>query len=589
MLGKNFFHKERAHFYQPGEEIRIDSNKHFYEKDSLNSVKARVALASAAFFFVYTVLTIRLFDLCVLQAQEIAPSASYALDDDDFKDVLKYTSNPIKRADILDRNGTIIATSLPTVHLYAQPHKIRGKAAVAEKLALVLTDLSYDEILKKLERKNKFVYLKRNLTPSQQYQINALGIPGLEFEKSEKRIYPHKNLFAHIIGATNIDNEGVSGIEKQLDSRLSQSDIPLQLTIDAGLQDTIRTELAEAVKKFNAEGGSAILMDVRSGEILSMISLPDYDPNSNNNIPERAQFNFTTKGVYEPGSVLKIFNAALGLESGKVKVTDKFDATQPLKLRYNVIKDYRGENRWLDLPEILIYSSNIGSARIALKVGKNEQRRFLDNMGFFKPISSIEVTEKGIPLIPSEKRWSESTTATVGYGYGISVTPLHLISAFASVVNGGTYFQPTLVKQHKKLPSHRTLSYNTSMQMRKLLRGVVVEGSGKRANIAGYEVAGKTGTAQKLVNGRYIDKKVMTSFLATFPVSDPKYALYLMMDEPKATKETWGFVTSGWNTVPTAGKIITAIAPQLNLPANNDLSESRRERIINAAYTVKKK
>lgn len=586
MLGKYFFHKESAHFYQPGEEIRIGESWRFVEKGSLNSVKSRVVLAVAAFFSIYCVLAVRLFDLCILQAREGVAAVDYTLDDD-FKHILKYTANPIKRADILDRNGTIIATSLPTVHLYAHPNKVRGKKAAAEKLASILPDMTYEGILKKLKSKSRFVYIKRNLTPSQQYQINALGVPGLEFEKGEKRIYPHKNLFAHIIGATNIDNEGVSGIEKQLDSRLTQSDIPLNLSIDAGLQDTIRTELLEAVDKFHAEGASAILMDVRNGEILSMISLPDFDPNLNNDIPERAQFNFTTKGVYEPGSVLKIFNAALGLESGKVKVTDKFDATQPLKLRYNVIKDYRGENRWLDLPEILIYSSNIGSARIALKVGKDEQRRFLENMGFFGPVSSIEVAEKGIPLVPSYKNWNESTTATVGYGYGISITPLHLISAFSSVINGGNYFEPTLVKRTQAPTSRRTLSYNTSMQMRKLLRGVVLKGSGKRANVPGYEVAGKTGTAQKLVNGHYIDKKVMTSFLATFPVSDPKYALYLMMDEPKPTKETWGFVTSGWNTVPTAGKIITAIAPQLNLPANNDISESRRERIINAAYTVR--
>ena len=588
MLGKYFFHKEKSHFYQPGEEIRFDRNRRLNERDSLNSVKSRIALASAAFCCVYLILTIRLFDLCILQGRDIRPAADYA-QDDEFKHILKYTSNPIKRADILDRNGTIIATSLPTVNLYANPQKVRSKANVAKELALILTDMSYDSLLKKLQNKGRFVYLKRNLTPSQQYKINALGIPGLEFEKGEKRIYPHKNLFAHIIGATNIDNEGVSGIEKQMDTRLTQSDIPLNLSIDAGLQDTIRSELLEAVDKFKADGAAAILMDVRNGEILSMISLPDFDPNSNNNIPERAQFNFTTKGVYEPGSVLKIFNAAMGLESGKVKVTDKFDATQPLKLRYNVIKDYRGENRWLDLPEILIYSSNIGSARIALKVGKSEQRRFLDNLGFFRPVSSIEVAEKGVPLIPSDKRWNESTTATVGYGYGISITPLHLISAFSSVVNGVMYHEPTLIKNNKNVSSHRTMSYHTSMQMRDLLRGVVVKGSGKRANVAGYEVAGKTGTAQKLVNGRYIDKKVMTSFLATFPVSDPQYALFLMMDEPKPIKETWGFVTSGWNTVPTAGKIISAIAPQLGVPANEDISDSRHERIINAAYTVKKK
>lgn len=590
MLGKYFFHKDKMHFYRPGEEIRIDRNRCLYERDSLNSVRARVAFAAAAFFSIYLILTVRLFDLCILHGSK-TPQLSFDTatkeQDDEFRHILKYTINPIKRADIMDRNGTIIATSLPTVNLYANPKKVKNKTRVSQKLAHIIPDLRYEDILRKLERKNSFVYIKRNLTPSQQYQINALGIPGLEFENGEKRVYPHKNLFAQLIGSTNIDNEGISGVEKQLDERLTHSDIPLTLTIDAGLQDTIREELAAAVDKFKAEGAAAILMDVNNGEILSMISLPDYDPNSINNVPERALFNFATKGVYEPGSVLKIFNAALGLESGKVKVSDKFDATQPLKLRYNTIKDYRGENRWLDLPEILIYSSNIGSARIALKVGKQEQQKFLDNLGFFKPVSSIEVAEKGVPLVPA--RWGEETTATIGYGYGISISPLHLVSAFSSVVNGGTYYAPTLIKDNPNTESHRTLSFNTSQQMRKLLRGVVVEGSGKRANIAGYEVAGKTGTAQKLVNGRYIDKKVMTSFLATFPVSEPKYALFLMMDEPKALKETWGFVTSGWNTVPTAGKIITAIAPQLNLPANTDLRESRRSRIIEAAYIVKGK
>jgi len=590
MFGKYFFHKEKQHFYQPGEEIRVGRNRRFYERDSLNYVKSRIVFVSSLFFCVYIVLAIRLFDLCVLQAQEYESDISidYA-QEDEFEDVLKYTTNPIKRADIHDRNGAIIATSLPTVNLQIERvEKIKNKHHVARKLAEIFTDMSYEDILRKLKKKKGFVYIKRNITPSQQYQVNALGIPGLDFAEGEKRIYPHKNLFAHIIGRTNIDNEGISGLEKQLDNILTESSIPLALTIDVGIQDTIREELATAVNKYNAEGAAAILMDVHSGDILSMVSLPDFDPNINNNISERAQFNFTTKGVYEPGSVLKIFNAALGLESGKVKVSDKFDATQPLKLRYNTIKDYRGENRWLDLPEILIYSSNIGSARIALKVGKNEQRRFLENLGFFDPISSIEVAEKGYPIVPREKNWGEATTATIGYGYGISVTPLHLISAFASVVNGGTYYEPTLLKREKTKKSRRVMSHNTSMQMRKLLRGVVVEGSGKRANVEGYEVAGKTGTAEKLVDGKYIDGKVMTSFLATFPASSPKYALFLMMDEPKATKETFGFATSGWNTVPTAGKIIATIAPQLDLPANNDIYQSRRERIINAAYTVKK-
>ncbi len=582
MLEKYFSRGQKAHFYLPGQEIKIDRNaafNHFIcDGDPLTTVKNRVAFATLLFIFAYLIIAIRLFNVCL--------SHSFVKDagDEEAQHLFAYADNPIKRADILDRNGTIIATSLPTVNLYANPRKVPDKDKAAAKLSAILPDIRYEDILAKLQRRNTFVYLKRNLTPSQQYQINALGIPGLEFENGEKRIYPHKELFAQLLGSTNIDNQGIAGVEKQMDERLTQSDIPLTLTIDSGIQDTIREQLKTAVNKFHAEGAAAILMDVRNGEIIAMISLPDYDPNTMNNVPERALFNFATKGVYEPGSVLKIFNAAMGLESGKVKVSDKWDATKPLKLRYNTIKDYRGENRWLDLPEILIYSSNIGSARIALTVGKQEQRKFLSNLGFFTPVHGFEVAEKGVPLIPSEKRWGEETTATVGYGYGISITPLHLVSAFAAVVNGGVYHAPTLVKDNDAKETRRVMSFNTSKQMRKLLRGVVTDGSGKRANVLGYEVAGKTGTANKLVNGRYIDKKVMTSFLATFPVSNPQYALFMVMDEPKPLKETWGFVTSGWNTVPTAGKIISEIAPQLNIKANYDLDELRRSRIIEATY-----
>ncbi len=537
--------------------------------------KNRVIFAIFSFALAFLVISVRLFDVCI--------SDSFLKRNEQASSLRAYMQNPIKRADIVDRNGTILATSLPTVNLYANPQKILNAKKAARKLCQLLPELKYDDVYKKLSSRGKFVYLKRNLTPSQQYQINCLGIPGLEFENGEKRVYPHQNLFAHVIGSTNIDNQGISGIEKAMDERLTQSDIPLVLSVDAGVQDTIRLHLAEAVKKFNALGATAVLMDVNTAEIIAMVSLPDYDPNTNRVKTERALFNMATKGVYEPGSVLKIFNTAMALESGKVKVADKFDATEPLKLKYNVIKDYRGENRWLSVPEILIYSSNIGSARMALKAGGNEQRNFLEKIGFFDSLD-IEVAEKGHPLVP--KRWGEGTIATVAFGYGVAVTPLHVVTAFSSVVNGGVYHSPSLLKgSSKEANGHRVISYNTSKAMRQLLRNVVVEGSGKRANVLGYEVAGKTGTANKLsAEGKYVNKKVRTTFVATFPVSAPQYALLLMLDEPKATKETWGFVTSGWNTVPTAGKLIEALAPQLNVPANYDLDELRQNRIIEASY-----
>lgn len=539
--------------------------------------KNRLMFAVICFMAVYLVIAIRLFNVCIL------PNLHLQQEQVNERTRL-YAQNPIRRADILDRNGTIIATSLPTVNLYAIPKKILNAQAAAEQLVKTLPELKRNDVYKKLSGHGNFVYLKRNLTPAQQFNINALGIPGLEFETVEKRVYPHKNLFAHIIGVTNIDNEGISGIEKELNERLTQSDIPLTLSIDVGVQDTIREKLLAAIDKFHANGGTAVLMDINTSEVIAMVSLPDFDPNINKVKNEQALFNMATKGVYEPGSVLKIFNTAMSLESGKVKVSDQFDATQPLKLKYNTIKDYRGENRWLSVPEILVYSSNIGSARMALKVGGSEQRNFLEKIGFFEELP-IEVAERGKPLAP--KKWGEGTIATVAYGYGMAVSPLHVITAYASVINGGIYHNPTLVKKNNKNnDGHRVISFNTSKAMRKLMRLVVTDGSGKRANIPGYEVAGKTGTANKLsAQGKYVDKKVRTTFVSAFPISNPKYSLLVMLDEPKPIKETWGFVTSGWNTVPTAATIIEAIAPQLNIKANYDIDELRRNRIIEAAYT----
>ena len=580
MWGKYFSRGSKDNFYLPGQEIKIGRNSSFCnfscKNDALSVCRYRVLVAILGFCFVYMIIAVRLFNVCVwgnIGREKTIEEAMH-------HDILPVS--PIKRADIVDRNGTVVATSLPTVNLFANPKKIINPQKAAKDLIKVLPELKYDDVLPKLKRRGSFVYLKRNLTPSQQYEINALGVPGLEFEEGEKRIYPHSNLLAHVIGNTNIDNRGISGIERKLNDRLTKSTVPLKLTIDLGVQDTIRELLLEGVKKYQADGATAILMDVNTSEVISMVSVPDFNPNQSVSPNSKSLFNMATKGVYEPGSVLKVFNTAMSLESGKVKVADKFDATQPLKLKYNLIKDYRGENRWLSVSEILIHSSNIGSARMALQVGGEKQKEFMEKIGFFSELP-IEVPEKGQPIVPN--RWGEGTIASVSYGYGLAVTPLHVITAFSAMVNGGLYHEPTLIKRSYEDDGKRVISYNTSVSMRKLLRLVVEEGSGKRANVKGYEVAGKTGTANKLSSeGKYVDKKVRTTFVSAFPISNPKYALLLMLDEPKPIKETWGLVTSGWNTVPTAGKIIEAIAPQLNLKANYDLDELRANRIIEASY-----
>ncbi len=572
--------KNKNNFYLPGEEINVQREDMFINWDNKQQesylAKGRIMFGIACCACAYILVAFRLLDTCVL------PNLA---ETDDTTGL--YTGGEVKkRADIVDVNGAIVATSLPTKDLDANTRNILSPRETALKITEIFPDLSFEDVYKKLKRKRGTYTIKRNLSPHQQSLIMALGNPGLEFRKSEKRIYPHKNLLAHVTGMTDIDNNGVSGIEKGMEERITTSEIPVKLSLDIGVQDTIRTILKQNMEKYHALSAAAVLMNTQTSEVVAMVSLPDFDPNNVGKEDTKALFNTATSRVYEPGSVLKVFNAAMALESGKVKLSEKFDATEPMRLKYNTIYDYRGENRWLSVEEVLIYSSNIGSARMALQAGFNEQYNFLKKIKFFDRLDT-EIIETAKPLVPPLSRWknSPSRVATIGYGYGISVSPLHLAAAYSAVVNGGMYHNPTFLAKEKNDDGYRVLSDNTSKQMRKLVRSVVTEGSGKRANITGYEVGGKTGTANKLdENGKYGKKKVRTTFMAAFPISNPKYTLVVMFDEPKAIKETFGFTTSGWNAVPTGGEIISAIAPQLNIPANYDLEEKINNRIIEAAF-----
>ena len=545
----------------------------FEENDNsvaVQTCRSRMRFAVIVFAFVYFVIATKIFAVCLPHGVKInLPQNQFVSHDMDIE-------SPISRADILDRNGTVLATSLPTVNLYANPKKIQNPDDVAEKLSFIFPDLSFSDLYAKLTKpKCSFSMIKHDLSPSQQAEVNKYGFPGLEFQTSEKRVYLHNNLFAHAVGYTNIDNIGQVGIEKFMHKRLTESSKPLQLTLDIGIQDAIREELTAALKKYEAAGASAILMDVNTGEVLSLVSLPDYNPNVKIPVGEKALFNFITQATYEPGSVFKTFNTALALESGKIKITDKFDATRPVVIQKHKISDDHPKNSWLSVDEILTYSSNIGSLRMAEKVGKDGQRAFLKNLGFFEKVNDFEIPEKGRPLFQSEKNWAPITVATVSYGHGISVTPLHIITAFSAMVNGGIYHTPTLIKSDTQKVSKRVISEYTSEQMRQMLRNVVLYGTGKKADVDGYEVGGKTGTANKNTNGKYAEKRVTNSFLSTFPTSDPKYALLVVIDEPKGIKETYNFRAAGWNAVPTSGKIIASIAPQLGVKANFDIQAQK--------------
>lgn len=568
--------KKKTFTYLPGQEIYFSSSSFGWETEdeAVNVCHNRILCVIGLFIFIYIVIIARIFNVCLVNGIQFnQESISY------YRPRLRGIS-PVKRANITDRNGVIVATNLPTVNLITYPHKISNPQEIAQKLSEVFPDTSYESFLKILTRKSKFAYLRRNMTPQQQAKVNALGFPELEFEPSEIRVYPQKELLSHVLGNTDIDNEGIAGLEKSLNNRLNTSTKDLRLTIDLGVQYAVRDELIKAREKFKAERVTAIVMDINTSEIIALASVPDYDLNKRDFTDPDIKFNFATLGVYEAGSVFKVFNTAMGLDSGKIKITDSFDATKPLKMGWHKITDYRVPAKWLTVGETLIYSSNIASALMALRVGKKLQIKFFKNMGFFDKIENLEIYEKGRPLHRSERSWQDDTVATAAYGYGISVTPIHIITAFSAVLNGGLYTPPTLIQENTFRKTRRVISKQTSMDMRKLLRDVVIYGSGKNANVPGYDVAGKTGSANKLdKNGRYIQGQNITSFVSAFPITDPKYSVMVVMDYPKPLKETYGFVTSGWNSVPTGGKIISRIAPQLNVRPNFDV-DTQREKIL---------
>lgn len=579
----NFSKNNQERFYLPGQEMKVAHNtvlckNYASESDNVLTCRFRTTVALCGFAFIYALLCFRVSYVCLGKGINIDTAIVNEQIADD--EVIRF-KNPVKRADILDRNGEIIATSLPTVNLYANTKQIKNAEDVAEKLNLIFPEITYEDFLRKLQRRGAFIYLRRNLSPAQQMQVNNLGIPGLEFENCEKRIYPHKNLFAHVLGSTNVDNVGISGIEKNMDERLTSSTKPLYLSLDLGIQNTIRDALVEGVKQFHAEGAAAILMEAKTGQVIALTSVPDFDPNENLKVEDRAMFNFATKGVYEAGSVFKVFNTALCLESGKVKVTDRFDTSKPVYFGKAKVTDPHGSHKMLSPEDILVESSNIGSTLEILKVGKNFQRKFLQSINMDKELAAFELPETARPLFLSKQRWSNHTMATISYGYGISTTPLHIISAFSAVINGGIYHEPSLVYK-KPHEGKRVVSEKTSEHMRTLLRAVVTRGTGRRANVDGYQVIGKTGTADKLENGRYNHKKSISTFVSGFPESDPQYTLIVVMDDPKASKETYGYTTAGWNAVPITRNIITAVAPQLNVRVDFDIEKQKS--IVNAAY-----
>ena len=470
----------------------------------------------------------------------------------------------IQRADIVDRNGVVLATSLPTARVYADPQDVLDPAEAADRLVAVLPGLDRDRLMKRMTENSRFVWLTGTLTPRQQYEVNRLGIPGIGFKRGEQRVYPHGRLAAHVLGLTDIDGIGIAGAERQFEPLLRDAGEPLRLSLDIRVQAVVAEELAASISEFTALGGAAMIMDANTAEVLAMVSLPDFDPNEPNSIVGQSGFNRATNGVYEMGSTFKLFTAAMALDSGTADLSARYDATRPLHVARFTISDYHAENRWLSMPEILVHSSNIGAARMAMDVGTESQKAYLSAFGLLDT-PTVELSEVGRPLTPAP--WRDINTMTIGFGHGIAVSPLQMVSAVGALVNGGTLRPATIVtREAGDVPEGDTvISAETSRQMRALMRLVVENGTGSKADVPGYLVGGKTGTAEKQGVGGYQRRALMSSFIAAFPVNKPRYVVFAMLDEPHGTKKTFGYATGGWTAAPVVGRVVARMAPLVGL------------------------
>lgn len=475
------------------------------------------------------------------------------------------------RADIIDRNGVPLARNFDAWSIAIHPDKLIGDPrAIAPQLAALMPERTEAQYLAILRSGKSFVYLRRRALPELVRAVNAIGEPAIALGREPERLYPQGALAAHVVGFTNLDGSGAAGLEREYDKRLTTGpgrNEPLQLSIDARVQQALESQLSEAMAHFSAIGAAGIIMDVKTSEVLALTSLPEINPNAPGKASPEAGFNRATLGVYELGSTFKPFTVAMALDVGTVtSFGDLYDCPKGLKVGRFTITDTHPFGRRCSVAEIMKESSNIGTAQIAAEVGAQRQRAFLKNMGFLEPVS-IELGERGRTLSPGAN-WGEIATMTVGYGHGIAVTPLHLATGYATMFNGGIWRPATLLKSGPNHPvpaGRRVFTEQTSLQMRSLLRLVVTNGTGKNANAPGYRVGGKTGTAEKILGGRYTHGAVVTTFAGVFPMDDPRYVVIVMLDEPKATKETFGFHTAGWNVAPVVKQVVARIGPLLGV------------------------
>ena len=561
---------------RPRSEIVKVTRPELARRAILNRTRSRLIFAAAGFGVLFGAVALGLADAMVFDPAE--PRRLHAM-----AAAQRPVEHQPQRGPITDRNGEILAVSLPVTALYANQREIQDPAGTARRLARILPQLDEERVTARLTGDRPFAYIARSLTPREQQAVNSLGVPGLYFEQAERRAYPQGRAAAHILGGVDVDGNGIAGVEKYFDERLrGLRTSPLRLSIDVRVQLALRDAVQRAMTEFNGIGGTGILMDVQTGEVIGMISLPDFDlsdPVSREDRPltreeqgNNPRFNRSTIGVYEPGSTFKLFTAAAALELGVMNVWNGYDASRPIRIGRHEINDFRGKNRWLALPEIIAYSSNLASAHMAVAIGTQRHREFMVRLQMGSRLQ-LEVPEVALPLMPRSQDWREINTMTIGFGHGISVTPLHVVNATAALANGGILRQPTLIARPagEVVEGTRVISERTSDTMRRLMRAAVTEGSAKGADIPGYFVGGKTGTAQKTgPRGGYLENKRIAAFVGAFPMHAPRYAIYVMVDEPKPNARSQGYATAGWVAAPAAGMVIRSVAPILGMMPETD-------------------
>ncbi|MBN9548562.1 MAG: penicillin-binding protein 2 [Alphaproteobacteria bacterium] len=522
--------------------------------------RTRIVMTMAVFFTIYSAIAGRLVYLG-LQNPDLSDGPQSRV--------------TASRPDIVDRNGEVLATDIRTASLFAEPRRIVDADEAIEKLSTVLPEIDYEQTYRKLKSGAGFVWLQRQLTPKQQADIMALGVPGLGFRTEKRRFYPSGETSSYVVGLTNIDNQGISGMEKYIDeqglSDLQASGLavardlkPVKLSIDLRVQHVVRDEIAAGLERYRAMGAGAVVLNVKTGEVIAMASVPDFDPNNPYNAQDKDRLNRMSAGLYEMGSTFKSFTSAMALDSGKATMASRFDASHPIRVGHQAIHDFHGKNRVLSLPEVFLYSSNIGSAREAELVGIEGHREFLHRLGILDKMQT-ELPEVARPTEP--KVWKQVNSFTIAFGHGVSTTPLQAAVGCAALMNGGYLIEPTFLvrsQQEAMAVAKKVVSEKTVEGMRYLYTLNAEKGSARNARVPGYRVGGKTGTAEKVINGRYSKDLNFNTFVAAFPMDDPQYLVFTIADAPHPEKPGMTDVAAA-NAGVIAGNIIRRSAAMLGV------------------------